>query len=277
MVQVGVLLSQAHPSRVEELAVAADGLGYESVWLGEHLVLPMDVHGELIRGEQHHVKPTTPIFDVCAYLSWLAARTTQVRLGTFVYLLGLRHPFVSARAFSTLDHVSGGRAEVGLGAGWLETEWSAAGLEFASRGRRLDEAMAVCRSLWADPVVEHHGEFYDFPPVAFEPKPVQSELPVHVGGESPAALRRTARSADGWLGMIHTPQSVVGQIRRLRQFEDEAGRTRPPATVTVIGTVDRTQPLSAWEDAGVDRLIVAPWERSRDAVASIESLADRIF
>jgi probable F420-dependent oxidoreductase len=277
MIQVGVSLSQAHPSRIEELAVTADQLGFESVWLGEHLVFPMDVHGELVRGEQHTVKPATPVFDVCAYLSWLAARTTRVRLGTFVYLLGLRHPFAAARAFATLDYVSGGRAEVGVGAGWLETEWAAAGLDFASRGRRLDEAIDVCTRLWTEPVIEHHGEFYDFPPVAFEPKPVQARLPIHVGGESEAALRRTARVADGWLGMIHTPGTVTVQVRRLRRFEDEAGRPEPPATVTVFGVIDADHPLAAWEDAGVQRLIVAPWTRSRDAAAGIRALAEQIF
>jgi probable F420-dependent oxidoreductase len=277
MTSVGVSLSQAHPSRIEELAVAADTFGFESVWLGEHLVFPLDSRGELVRGEEHAVKPTTPVFDVCAYLSWLAARTMRVRLGTFVYLLGLRHPFAAARAFATLDHVSGGRAEAGVGAGWLEAEWAAAGLDFATRGRRLDEAIDVCGRLWTEPVIEHHGEFFDFPPVSFEPKPVQPRLPVHIGGESAAALRRTARVADGWLGMVHTPGSVIAQVRRLRRFEEEAGRARPPATVTVFGAIDADQPLAAWEDAGVSRLIVAPWTRSRDAVRAIEVLAERIF
>lgn len=277
MIRVGVSLSQAHPSRIEELAVTADRLGFESVWLGEHLVFPMDSRGELVRGEQHAVKPTTPVFDVCAYLSWLAARTTRVRLGTFVYLLGLRHPFAAARAFATLDQVSGGRAEAGVGAGWLEAEWAAAGLDFATRGSRLDEAIDVCTRLWTEPVIEHHGKFFDFPPVAFEPKPVQARLPIHIGGESAAALRRTARVADGWLGMVHTPGTVTAQVRRLRRFEDEAGRAKPPATVTVFGVIDADQPLAAWEDAGVSRLIVAPWTRSRDAARAIETLAGQIF
>ncbi|HVW45327.1 MAG TPA: TIGR03619 family F420-dependent LLM class oxidoreductase [Amycolatopsis sp.] len=277
MIRVGVSLSQVHPSRMEELAVTADGLGFESLWLGEHLVFPMDMRGELVRGEKHNVKPTTPVFDVCAYLSWLAAKTSDVRLGTFVYLLGLRHPFVAARAFATLDIVSGGRAEAGLGAGWLETEWAAAGLDFSTRGRRLDEAIDVCRALWSEPVVEHHGEFFDFDPVAFEPKPVQARIPVHIGGESPAALRRAARVAQGWLGLRHTPESARSQIARLRRFEDEAGRSAAPVQTTVIGDVTVDQPLQAWEEAGVDRLIVAPWTRSRDAVRGLEKLAREIY
>jgi probable F420-dependent oxidoreductase len=277
MIRVGVSLSQVHPSRIEELAVTADGLGFESLWLGEHLVFPMDMRGELVRGEEHAVKPTTPVFDVCAYLSWLSARTSDVRLGTFVYLLGLRHPFVAARAFATLDIVSGGRAEAGLGAGWLETEWAATGLDFGTRGRRLDEAIDVCRALWCEPVIEHHGEFFDFDPVAFDPKPVQAQLPVHIGGESPAALRRAARVAQGWLGMRHTPGSARSQVARLRRFEDEVGRSGAPVMATVIGDVTADQPLEVWEEAGVDRLIVAPWTRSRDAVSGVEKLAREIY
>ena len=128
----------------------------------------------------------------------LAAHTTTIRLGTWVYVLPLRHPFAAARSFATLDVLSGGRAEVGVGVGWLEGEFAAAGVDFASRGRRTDEALEVCRRLWSEPTVEHHGEFFSFPPVAFEPKPIQRPWPrLHVGGESPAALRRAARFGGG--------------------------------------------------------------------------------
>src|SRR5256714_10889599 len=156
------------------------------------------------------VPPSTPVFDVFAYLSFLAGRTSRVRLATHVYNLGLRHPFIGARAVQTLDIVSGGRALFGIGASWLESEWDAVGLDFHTRGRRVDEAIAVCKHLWTEETIEHHGEFFDFGPVMFEPKPVQKpHPPVLVGGESPGALRRTARYGDGWIGLDHTPESVL--------------------------------------------------------------------
>jgi probable F420-dependent oxidoreductase len=214
------------------------------------------------------------VFEAGAYLSWIAAQTTQIRLGTFVYLLGIRHPFVGARAFATLDVLSGGRAEVGVGAGWMVNEWEAVGLDPRSRGRRLDEAIDVCRRLWTEEVVEHHGEFFDFAPVMFEPKPVQRpHPPIVVGGESDRALRRAAR-ADGWIGMSHTPESVRPQVERLRRYEAEAGRADRPVTVTCMGTVTDPGDVARWEEAGVDRLIVVPWTRSRDAVDGLRRFAD---
>src|SRR5439155_172296 len=168
-----------------------------------------EMRGQLIPGEEHPPVPaSTPVYDAGAYLSFIAARTTRIRLGTFVYLLGIRYPFVGARAFATLDVVSGGRSEVGVGAGWLVNEWEAVGLDPRTRGRRFEEAIAVCKRLWTEDVIEHHGEFFDFPPVMFEPKPVQKpHPPVLVGGESDRALERAARLGDGWIGMHHTPDS----------------------------------------------------------------------
>lgn len=272
----GITLGRLNPARFDEVAVEADRLGFESVWLPEHLVFPVDIRGRLTPGEEHPpVPPSTPVFDACAYLSYLAGLTTRIRLGTFVYLLGLRHPFVSARAFATLDHVSGGRAEAGIGAGWLVSEWEAAGLEPRDRGPRLDEAVEVCRKLWTQEVVEHRGEHFDFPEVMFEPKPPQGAgLPVLVGGESDRALRRAARLGDGWIGMEHTPDSAAQQVQRLRRHEADAGRTEH-LTVTVMGVVNELSDVDRWERAGVDRLIVVPWHRSREAVDGLRRFADQ--
>jgi probable F420-dependent oxidoreductase len=266
------------PSYFEEVAVAADGLGYESIWLPEHLVFPVEMRGQLRPGEEHPPVPaSTPVFDAAAYLSFIAGRTRHIRLGTFVYLLGLRHPFVGARAFATLDVVSGGRAEVGVGAGWLETEWEAVGLDPKRRGRHLDEAIGVCRRLWTEEVVSHEGDVWSFPPVMFEPKPVQSPLPVVVGGESDRALRRAAELGDGWIGMAHTPESVKPQVERLRELEQQFGRADRPLKVTVMGDVAVDGDVDRWEAAGVDRLVVVPWTRSREALAGLYAFADRHF
>jgi probable F420-dependent oxidoreductase len=269
-VKFGVALGRLNPAFFVDVTVVADRLGYESVWLPEHLVFPVEMTRSPYPGQDHPpVPPHTPIFDAFAYLSFLAGRTERVRLATHVYNLALRHPFVAARAVQTLDVVSGGRAEVGVGAGWLESEWEAAGLDFASRGRRLDEALAVCQQLWRDEVVEHHGEFFDFGPVKFEPKPAQQPWPrIHIGGESPAALRRAARHG-GWVGMAHTPESVADAVKRLRDFG-----APDDFEVTIGGDVATRSDVERYAAAGVDRLIVAPWSRSPGAIDGLERLAD---
>lgn len=276
----GITLGQLNPSAFVDATVAADQLGYESVWMAEHLVFPLRIEGQLVPGEDHPpVPPTVPVFDAPAYLAHLAALTSRIRLGTFVYLLGIRHPFVGARAFATLDIVSDGRAVCGVGAGWLRAEWEAAGLDPRTRGRRLDETIAVCRRLWSEPVVEHHGEHLDFEPVAFEPKPVQQPFPVHVGGESDAALARAGRSGDGWLGMEHDPRSAAGQVERLRRHAEAAGRDPAEVEVTVMAEArgDDVPAVDAYARAGVDRLIVVPWRRTRDALAGMERLAAQVL
>ena len=135
----GLLLARLNPSLWSEAILLADARGFESVWIADHLVLPTRMTGQLIAGEEHPpVDPHTPVFDVPAYLSFIAGRTTDIRLGVYVYLLGLRHPFISARGFATL-FVAGEpvrrRIELGVGAGWLENEWTAAGIDPRTRGR----------------------------------------------------------------------------------------------------------------------------------------------
>jgi len=274
-VKIGITFGQLNPAFFEEVAIEADRLGYESAWLPEHLVFPVRVEGQLVPGEDHPpVPPTVPIFDACAYLSYLAAKTSTIRLGTFVYLLGIRHPFVGARGFATLDVLSGGRAVCGVGAGWLTPEWDAVGIDPSTRGARLDEAIAVCRRLWTEPEISHDGPHFPFEPVAFEPKPVQpGGVPIHIGGESRRALRRAAERGDGWLGMQHTPETAAAQVTVLRGLTEAAGRDPSAVEVTVMGAVDGPDDVERFAAAGVDRLVVTPWRRSREAVDGLTRLA----
>jgi len=275
-VKFGVALGALNPHFFAEVTCEAEALGYESVWLPEHLVFPTRMEGSPFPGDDHPpVPPSTPVFDAFAYLSHLAGRTSRIRLGTNVYLLGLRHPFVAARAIQTLDIVSGGRAEVGIGAGWLREEWTAAGLDPGTRGRRLDEALAVCKRLWSEEVVEHRGEFYDFAPVMFEPKPVQRpHPPLHCGGESDAALRRAVRHCDGWLGLQHDLDSAAAPIARLAALRREAGRESAPFEVSVGAAIASRDDVKRWEDAGVARIIASPWRRSPEAIEGLRRYAD---
>jgi probable F420-dependent oxidoreductase len=273
----GVALGRLNPAFFVDAALAADARGYESVWLPEHLVFTAAMSRSPHPGESHPpVPPETPIFDAFAYLSYLAGRTGRVRLGTHVYNIGLRHPFTAARAVQTLDIVSGGRVEFGIGASWLEEEWIAAELDFASRGRRVDEAIEICRRLWTEPVVSYHGEHFNFDGVVFEPKPVQRPgPPIIVGGESVAALRRAARLGDGWIGMGHTFESAAAPIARLQRELEANGRSFDGFQVCLGGPVGSAADVARWESIGVTRLIVSPWRRSPDAVKGLHAFAAR--
>lgn len=272
----GIPLARAHPGLWPELTNRAEELGFESVWLPEHLVLPAAMSGSPHHGATHPpVPPQTPVFDALNYLSFLAARTSTIRLGTYVYNIGLRHPFVSARAAATLDIVSGGRFDFGVGASWLREEWDAVGLDFDTRGARVDEALEVCRALWSQPSVEYRGRFFDFNEVMFEPKPVQAGgPPLHIGGDGKAALRRVARFGDGWLPMNHTLDRIPDSVRTLTQLWSAHGRSGKPQITTSV-------PLSSPEDvqraagAGIDRLITSPWQRTREALDGIARFADQ--
>lgn len=275
----GVNLGLLHPAVWTDVAVAADELGYESVWIPEHLVFTTDMAASRYPGTpdgQPPVPPETPLFDASVFLSAIAARTQQVLLGTYVYLFGLRHPFISARAFGTLDWLSGGRAIIGVGAGWLEGEWRAVGLDFASRGRRLDEAIDIAKRLWTEPVVEHAGEFYAFEKVCFEPKPIsRPHPPILAGGEGKRSLRRAVERCQGWISMPHTLESAAPQVNRLRQLLDAADRPPEGFQITVSAFEAPPEHVANFEKLGVHRLIVRPATRSRLAVDQLAEFATR--
>lgn len=270
-------LATVNPRFWTDVAVEADRLGFESVWVPEHVVIPLDATGSPHHGVDHPPVPSNvPILDALGVLSHLAASTTNIRLGTHVYNIGLRHPFVTARAATTVDLLSGGRLNLGIGASWLRSEWEAMGLDFDTRGARVDEAIGVCRRLWTDDVVEHHGRFFDFGPTAFEPKPVQQPLPLHIGGDGPAALRRAATVGAGWMPMNHRLDDLPPSLDRLAKLAADCGRVAP-VEVTLTGGVTDTADVERLADAGVTRLIVRPWSSSRDAVDGMRRFADMIL
>lgn len=272
--RIGVTFARLRPALWAQTAALCDELGYESVWLPEHLVLPVGGTGSPFPGQDHSpVAPDTPVFDVFTMLGFLAGRTSRLRLGTNVYNIGLRHPFTTARAVATLDQVSEGRVELGIGASWLAAEWEAVGLDFSTRGHRVDEALAVCRRLWSEPVVEHHGTHFDFGPVMFEPKPLQvGGPPVSVGGDSRPARRRAALMGDGWLPMSTPLEKLPEALAEIDELRAEAGRTGP-WTTTVMGSVTGPADLERAAAAGVDRLVVAPWRRSAEAEQGLRDFA----
>ena len=271
------MLSAVNPKFWVEAAKAAEESGFDSVWLPEHLVFPVSMSGSPHTG--HDEPPVTaqvPAYDVFVALALVAGHTRSIRLATNVYNIGLRHPFVTARAVTTLSMVSGGRVELGVGASWMKEEWDAVGLDFRTRGRRVDEAIAVCRRLWTEDVIEHHGEFFDFEPVGFEPKPVNGPPPILVGGDSPAAMSRAARLGDGWIPMNHSLGELPEGIRRVEELRRRAGRD-DPIEVTVGGEAKSVADLDEYRRAGVGRVIVRPFASSREALDGIRRYGEDVL
>ncbi len=277
--QFGFSVAAINPRGWAEATRLADQLGYESVWLPEHLVLPVAGAGSPFAGSDHPpVPPDIPIHDVFAQLGYFAAITERIKLGTNVYNIGLRHPFVTARGAATIDVLSGGRLAFGIGASWLRAEWEAVGLDFDTRGARVDEAIEICRRLWTEPVVEHHGQFFDFGPVAFEPKPVQPGGPaLHIGGDGAAALRRAATVGTAWMPMNHPPEDLGPSLEKLHELCDRAGRTTPVEVTMTARDVQHFEDVDRYERAGVTRIIVQPWARSREAPEGLARFAEEVI
>ncbi len=278
-VQVGIPLFLLRPARMPAVAEVAEQLGFESVWLPEHLVFPAEIRSAYPYSPdgQAPISPKTPLLDPLVLLSFVAARTRRIRLGTNVYLPALRHPLASARMIVTLDLLSGGRVSLGVGAGWLAEEFAAVGVEFETRGARLRECVRAWRVLWNEETPSFEGRFYRFGPVKFEPKPVQKPSPpILFGGESEAALRRAAELSDGWYGVRHTPESAARQVERLRALLERNGRDPAHFEITVsTGPLDQRS-LEEFAAAGVQRVVSLPWQRDKEAEASLERLARSI-
>jgi probable F420-dependent oxidoreductase len=282
MVKVGVPLFMLRPEHMASVACRAEDLGFESVWVPEHLVFPAHIVSRYpyTADGVAPINPSTPLLDPLILLTNVAARTSRIRLGTNIYILPLRHPIESARMAMTVDILSNGRLSFGVGAGWLAEEFAAIGVDFETRAGRLRECVRAIKLLWTESEPQFHGRYVSFDAVKFEPKPVQKpHPPILFGGESAAALKRAAALGDGWYGVGHSPETAAGQVRKLRAHLTEAARAGAPFEITVscgVPTLSRDD-LRRYEDAGVDRIVVLPWRRGREAPEALARLADAVL
>lgn len=245
---------------VQASAVAAERAGFATVWIGEHVVLfeeypNSDYPYAGFQGSPDvpMPDPTTPIIDPLIAMSWAAAATTTIEVGTGILILPQRNPVVLAKQLATLDVYSGGRVVLGAGLGWCREEYEAVGVPWAGRGRRMNEYVRALRALLDDDASTYHGETVDFERAYLYPKPArEGGLPILIGGESDAALRRVARCGDGWIAYKLGVEEAPERIALLRRLTEEQGR-EPDGLRIVVGIFGHTSQdeMARYREAGV--------------------------
>ena len=241
----------------------AEDRGFESIWVAEHVVLFDDYESQYPYAADGRFPGggDTGLLEPLTALTYLAAVTDRIRLGTGICLVPQRNPVYTAKQVVDLDNLSGGRVDFGIGIGWLEEEFDALNTPFARRGKRTDEYLQVMRSLWTEEVSSFTGELYDLPPCRMYPKPVQApHPPVHVGGESDAALRRAARFGQGWYTFNRLPADLAEPLATLDALLAAEGRSRADddfqLTVCPYFQPVDAAALEAYAEAGVDRVVL---------------------
>ncbi len=229
--RIGLSTYDISGTELVRLAAAADGAGFESLWLGEHIVLPSDYGSEHPTtgdtAHQHHpgpiVDPSTKLLDPLVALAACASVTTQLRLATGIFILPLRHPLLTARMTLTLQDVAGGRFLLGVGSGWLKEEFDALATPFDDRATRMDETVSILREAWSGEVFAHDGPLFSFGKVQLSPQPVV--VPLILGGNTERALRRAATAGDGWFAS-GTPsfEDAVRLRDRVVELRETAGK-----------------------------------------------------
>ena len=231
----GLSVYDVSARELADLAVAAETAGFDTLWLGEHLLRPVDyrtVHPTREPEQERAARivgPQTRLTDPLVALAAAAGRTQRLQLATGIFVLPLRHPLAVARATLTLQELADGRLLFGAGLGWLREEFEALGVPFADRATRFEEGLDILRKAWAGGVFEHHGRVYDFGPVELTAEPAR--IPLVLGGNTAPALRRAVLRADGWFASgTPSPTEAVDLMARLDAAQAAAGRAVPLTT-----------------------------------------------
>lgn len=253
--------STARPELLTQVAKKAEELNFESVWIPEHLAIPVSINSPYPYSEDGKFPggPNAALHDSFVALSFVAACTEKIKLGTGVFVLPLRNPLAVAKAAASVDVLSQGRLLFGIGIGWLEEEFQATGMNFQDRAPRGREWVKILKALWTQETPEYAGRFHSFEPIGFNPKPVQKpHPPIIFGGETRAALKRTAALGDGWYGVRYTPESVKPQLALLKELTQQAGRDFSEIEISVgfePGTEMTLDNVKQFQDVGVHRLM----------------------
>jgi probable F420-dependent oxidoreductase len=264
------------PDGAAAFARAAEEAGFESLWTVEHVVVPSgyestypyDPSGKMPGGEK------APIPDPLIWLAYVAASTSTIRLATGILILPQRNPVVLAKELATLDRLSEGRLDLGIGVGWLEEEFDALGVPFADRGARTDDYVEAMRALWTGEPASHHSEFVEFTDCIMRPRPTQERIPIHIGGHTDVAARRAGRLGDGFFPAKGSHAELARLFEVVRTTASENGREADAIELTAGGDgafgAGALDEIKALADLGVTRVVVPSflfWEDTADALA----------
>jgi probable F420-dependent oxidoreductase len=264
-------------------AKAAEDAGFESLWTVEHVVVPSGYESAYPYSKDGRMpgRDDAPIPDPLIWLAYLASATTSIRLATGILIAPQRQPVVLAKEVATLDHLSGGRVDLGIGVGWLKEEFDALGVPFAERAARTDECVAAMRALWRDPVATFEGQFTTFTNCISEPKPVHGTVPIHVGGHSDVAAKRAGRLGDGFFPANGTHEELDRLFTLARTTAEQHGRDPGAIQMTtggngVIGprALDEAAELAAM---GVTRVILPSFLFFKDTVDSLARFGEEVI
>ena len=264
----------AGPQAITAFSQKAEELGFSSLWMTDHIALPVEVETKYPYREDGKFfwPPETPYLDTILTLTWAAAATERIELGTSVLIAGWHHPVNTAKALATLDVLNGGRTIVGVGTGWMKEQFDILGSPFETRGARTTEYLKLLRHLWTEDLIDFHGEHFDFSGFKFYPKPVRKpSIPLWCGGKSSGVLRRVAAAADGWHPLYITPEELETKLKELDGYLADEGRTLDEITLSARpvtqakldrGTVDHYAGL------GVE-LLIADTSFEHDTLAGV--------
>jgi probable F420-dependent oxidoreductase len=263
---IGAFAREQVVERIQAVARHAEALGFHSLWVGDHVVIPSVIRSKYPYHPEGKfpIDPADSFLDPLTVLSYVAACTNRVRLGTGVLIVPYRNPIVTAKMIATLDVLSRGRAIVGAGVGWLEEEFEYLNAPYHERGKQTDEYLQAMKVLWTETEPQFEGRYVRFSQLRCEPKPVQKPYPpIWIGGHSKAALRRTGMLADGWYGHVlwRQPDALPREIQQIREFAEQAGRD-PRSLTYAAPAYERTfedvlRFLPRYQQAGLDHAVLA--------------------
>ncbi len=271
--QIGVVSGfdgRRPPDFVAAAGRIAEERGFHSFFVPEHVLFFQEYASRYPYAEDGRL-PGDPdgTLEPFTALTWIAAHTSRIRLGTGICLVPQRNPVYTAKQVADLDYLSGGRVEFGVGIGWLREEFASLGVPWKNRAARTRECIEVMKTLWCDEVSEHHGKVWDVGPCLQNPKPTQKpHPPIFFGGESDAALERVAALGQGWYGFHVSPEILPERLARLDALLKQAGRSRDEIRIYASPAMRPRQPedLAPYADAGVDQVILPFFARDLEGL-----------
>ncbi len=258
------------PEMIQDFGRRAEDAGLDSIWMGEHVVLfdEMEFPYPGSRDGRIPVPEGGGMLDTVAAFGFLAGATSTLRLGTGICLVPQRNPIYTAKEFATLDWLTGGRMDFGIGVGWCKEEVLACGYSWPDRGERCDEFLSLMIKLWTEPVVTFEGKHIQVNACRMDPKPVQKpHIPIIVGGHSKRAMRRAAELGNGWYGFGVNPEQTSAALANLDAALSSAGRSREGFEIVITPNEANADAIREFTDLGVDRLVLHLGSQRPEAIA----------